>query len=393
MPWKETSIMTERLKFIMRVNEGEKITDLCEEFGISRKTGHKIINRFNEYGPEGLYNKPRAPLRVANKTPFEIEQLILNLKRDKLSWGAPKLRELFLKKYPRLHCPCETTFHSILDKNNLTKRRRQRGHYKAQGSYLSVPMEPNDLWSADFKGHFRMKNMQYCYPLTITDNVSRYIFACDALESVKPRDTINIFERAFRENGLPKAIRTDNGVPFSHPQGLHGLSPLSVWWLSLGIKLERIEPGCPEQNGRHERMHRSLKSWLKDSKVGSNILQQQEYLEMFTEEFNNERPHEALDMKTPSEVHTKSSRVYDGTEPEYKYQGVDKVMGVTLSGEVRYKKHRIYVGRAFKGYNIGITEQEDEKYLVNFMDYEIGFFDTKSRKVISVENPFILKKL
>lgn len=393
MPWKEASLMTERLKFMLRVNEGEKITDLCEEFGISRKTGHKIIKRFKEYGPEGLYNKPRAPLRVANRTPFEIEQLILSLKHNKLSWGAPKLRELFLKKYPRLHCPCETTFHSILDKNNLTKRRRRRSSYKAQGSYLSVPQNPNDLWSADFKGHFKMKNKQYCYPLTITDNVSRYVFACDALESVKVQEAVNIFERVFKENGLPTAIKTDNGVPFSHPQALHGLSPLSVWWLSLGIKLERIDPGCPQQNGRHERMHRSLKSWLSLEKLGSNILQQQEYLDEFVEEFNNERPHESLDMQVPAAVHKSSTRIYDGKEPDYQYIGADKVISVNLSGEVLINKYRIYVGRAFKGYEIGITEQEDEKYLVNFMDYEIGFFDKKTRKVISVDNPFIIKKV
>jgi len=392
VPWKESNDVTERMKFITRFLEGDKITELSKEFGISRKTAYKIINRFKEDGPSGLYNKPKAPLRVANRTPKEVEKLILCLKHDKPSWGAAKIRELFLRKYPNIFCPCKSTVHSILDQNELTKRRRARTHrHKAQGTFLSVARQPNDLWCADFKGHFRLGNQKYCYPLTVTDQFSRYLFSCEALESVKPREAISVFERVFKDHGLPQAIRTDNGVPFSHPQALHGLTPLSVWWLRQGIKLERITPGCPEQNGRHERMHRTLKSWMGRSK--GNFLQQQESLDEFLEEFNTERPHEALGMKTPAEVHTPSRRKYQGLQDDLVYSLADTIEQVNLSGEVLFKKKRIYISRSFAGYNIGITEQEEDIYLVHFMDYELGFFDLETRKVLSVQNPFVLPKV
>ena len=273
--------MTERLKFVMRYMEGEKIAELSREFGISRKTGHKIISRFLEEGPSGLYNKPKAPLRIANRTPEEVELLLLNLKREKPSWGAAKIRKIFQGKYPHIFCPCKSTVHSILDKHGLTKHRRRTAgrKYKATGSYLSIPAKPNDLWCADFKGQFRMGNRKYCYPLTITDQWSRYLLSCEALEGVSPREAMDVFTRVFKEFGLPQAIRTDNGVPFGHPQALHGMSPLSVSWLRQGIRLERIKPGCPEQNGRHERMHRTLKAWIQKSQ--DNILRQQEELERF----------------------------------------------------------------------------------------------------------------
>lgn len=393
MPWKESNFMTERFKFINRHLQGEKITELSREFGISRKTGHKIIKRFKEEGPSGLYNKPKAPLRVANRTPEEVELLLVHLKHEKPSWGAAKIREVFMRKYPKVFCPCKSTVHSILDKHNLTKHRRstRARRFKATGSYLSVPNGPNDLWCADFKGQFRLGNRQYCYPLTISDQWSRFLFSCEALESVKPREAVSVFERIFSEFGLPRAIRTDNGVPFGHPQALHGLSALSVFWLRQGVQLERIQPGCPEQNGRHERMHRTLKSWVQRSQ--SNILQQQEEFERFLDEFNNERPHEALKMKTPSEVHTFSQRRFDPNPDELTYPNADQVEMVSICGEIPFRRKRIYVSRSFAGYNVGITEQEEDIFSVHFMDYELGYFDFENRKVLSVQNPFILPKL
>ncbi len=391
MPWKESNLMTERMKFIVRALEGDRITDLAKEFGISRKTAYKILDRFKEHGPPGLYNKPRAPLRVANRTSDEVEKLILLLKSEKPSWGAAKIREVFLRKYPNVFCPCKTTVHSILDKHNLTTHRKKRSRYKAKGTFLSIANGPNDLWCADFKGEFLLANKKYCYPLTITDNFSRYLFACEGLESVRTREAISVFEKTFLEHGLPKAIRTDNGVPFSHAQALHGMTPLSVWWLRQGIKIERIKPGNPQENGRHERMHRTLKKWI--SSTRANFLQQQEDLDIFLNEYNVERPHEALHMKTPAEVHVRSTREYNRKQEDLDYPGAKFVKAVNLSGDILLNRERVYVGRAFAGYNIGVTEEEEGMYLAKFMDYELGFFDFETRKVLSVENPFVLPKV
>lgn len=391
MPWRESDTVTERMKFIARYLDGEKITELSQEFGISRKTGHKIIKRFLEEGSDGLINRVTAPKRVANKTPDLIQEMIFSLKEEKPTWGAAKIREIFQRKYPNHYCPCKATFHSILDKNGLTKKRKPRRRYKPKGTYLSVATKPNDLWCADFKGHFKMANKKYCYPLTITDNYSRYLFSCEALETVKPKGTFNIFERVFKEYGLPTAIRTDNGVPFSHPQAMFGLSHLSVWWLRLGIKLERITPGCPEQNGRHERMHKTLKSWMGKGK--SNIFTQQECFDKFIAEYNDERPHESLGMKTPKEVHIKSTREYKNTAEPVEYPNCETTLRVTASGDMYLNRKRIYVSRAFEGQILGVTRVDDDIFQVHFMDYELGFFDTKSRKVLSVENPFNLEKV
>jgi len=386
MPWKESNKVTERTKFIMRHLEGEKVSDLCHEFGISRKTGHKIINRFLKSGFDGLTDLKRTPLRSINKTSEEVERLILFLKREKPTWGAPKIRELFLRRYPFAKCPCKTTVHSLLEKHGLTKSRRAVRRYKPQGTYLSIPQKENDLWSADFKGHFRLGNKRWCYPLTISDNQSRYLFACESLETVSSEENFKVFERVFREYGLPEAIRTDNGVPFSHPQAIGGLTPLSAWWLRLGIKLERIKPGCPQQNGKHERMHKTLKKWIGASE--SNHLQQQEKFDEFLEEYNNERPHESLEMKTPSERYKNSERVYPVKLEELEYPNALKTQMVNTGGDIRFKDLRIYVGRALAGYNLGITQADDDIYLVNFMDYELGYFDLEKRKVINEDNPF-----
>lgn len=391
MPWKESDTVSERMKFITRHLDGESVTELCSEFGISRKTGHKIIRRFLDEGPLGLLDKISTPKRVANKTPDGIEQLILKIKNDKPSWGAAKIRERYLRKYPNHYCPCRSTFHAVLEKHGLTQKRRRPRRYKPKGSYLSVPQQPNDLWCADFKGHFKIQNGSYCYPLTISDHFSRFLFSCEALETVKSQDNFSVFERAFSEFGLPSAIRTDNGVPFSHPQALYGLTPLSVWWLRHGIKLERIRPGCPQQNGRHERMHRTLKKWMGKGK--GNLLQQQEHFDNFIQEYNHERPHEALDMKTPAEVHLPSTKIYSKKLEPLQYPQADYTARINASGDFHIGRQRVYVSRSFLGQEIGITQQDDDIFQVTFMDYDLGFFDMESRKVLSMENPFVLTKL
>lgn len=246
MPWKECNQMDERLKFIARLLDGEKMSPLCEEFCISRKTGYKIYERYKNSGLEGLTDRSRKPIRYANQLPFQIEKMILKIKQEKPSWGAPKIREKLIRKFPDVRPPAKSTIHAVLDKHGLVIKFKRRRN-KVQGTKLSNVKEPNALWCADYKGEFQLGNKKYCYPLTISDFSSRYLLACDALETTKEQYAFSVFKRVFEEFGLPEGILTDNGVPFSSPNALFGLSKLSVWWLRLGISIERIKPGNPQQ--------------------------------------------------------------------------------------------------------------------------------------------------
>ena len=289
MPWQECSKVDERQRFVARVLEGEKMAELCREFDISRKTGYKIFNRFKDCGLEGLTDRSRRPYRQANRLPFQIEALIVQFKREHPSWGAPKIREKLRRRCSDILLPAISTVHAVLDRHGLVTRGRKRSTYKAEGSRLSNPDRPNELWCVDYKGEFMLADRRYCYPLTITDFASRYLLCCDALEGTKEIYAFSVFERTFMDYGLPAAIRTDNGVPFASTSAFFGLSKLSVWWLRLGITLERIQPGQPQQNGRHERMHLTLKKEA-TKPPGRNFLQQQGKFDDFIQQFNHERP-------------------------------------------------------------------------------------------------------
>lgn len=291
--------MEERLRFVARLLEGEAMSDVCRSFGISRKTGYKIYNRYKELGLDGLTDRSRRPVRYANQLPEPVERLIVETKKERPHWGARKIREVLVRRLAGdVRIPAKSTVHAVLDRHGLVKRAKDRRRQKAKGTPLSAGAAPNDLWCADFKGEFRLGDRRYCYPLTVTDHASRFILTCEALESVKEAGAIPAFQTLFKERGLPDAIRSDNGVPFASPNGLYGLSKLSVWWLRLGVNIERIKPGCPQQNGRHERMHLTLKKETAQPAM-ANILQQQARFDDFVAEFNDERPHEALKMKTP----------------------------------------------------------------------------------------------
>jgi putative transposase len=302
--------MDERLRFVARLLEGEKMAVLCREYDVSRKTGYKLFDRYKEEGYEGLTDRSRRPYRVGNRLALPIENLILYLKREHPNWGAPKIREMIRRKHSEIQLPAISTVHAVLHRYGLVNRPRKR-RYKAEGTPLSTTRNPNDLWCADYKGEFMLADKRYCYPLTITDFASRYLLTCEALSSTKEQYAFSVFERVFKDFGLPKAIRTDNGVPFASPNSLFGLSRLSVWWLRLGIEIERIKPGHPQQNGRHERMHLTLKKEA-TKPAARNLVQQQGRFDRFIEMYNQERPHQALDMKYPSELYVSSSRPYRG---------------------------------------------------------------------------------
>jgi putative transposase len=265
------------------------------------------------------------------------------------------------------------------------KRRRRRRHV-ATGTALSRPAEPNALWCADYKGEFMLGNRRYCYPLTITDFASRYLLTCEALSTTQEKFAFTVFERTFKEFGLPQVIRTDNGVPFASAHALYGLSKLSVWWLRLGIQIERIQPGHPQQNGRHERMHLTLKKEA-TKPAAANVLQQQARFDTFIAQYNRERPHQALGMKVPADIYRRSARVYRGLD-ELTYPFHDQTIAVTRCGRICFKGRKVNLSHVFAGQNVGVTQVGERIWLVTFMQYDLGYFDDETCRLEPIDNPF-----
>jgi putative transposase len=385
MPWKECHPMDERLRFVARLLEGEKMAPLCAAFGISRKTGYKIFDRYKACGLHALADRSRRPYRHANQLPMPIEATIVRLKREYPGWGAPKIREKLRQRLPTLpHCPAISTVHAVLDRHGLVHRRRRRR--RATGTTLSQPTEPNALWCADYKGEFMLGNRRYCYPLTVTDFASRYLLTCEALSTTQEKFAFTTFERVFEEFGLPGAIRTDNGVPFASAHALYGLSKLAVWWLRLGIDIERITPGHPQQNGRHERMHLTLKTEA-TKPAAANVLQQQARFDAFLERYNAERPHQALGMKVPADFYVRSPRVYRGLD-DLTYPFHDQTITVTHCGRICFKTRKVNLSQVFAGQNVGVTQVGEHIWLVTFMHYDLGYFDDETCRLEPIENPF-----
>jgi transposase InsO family protein len=385
MPWKECSVMEERMRFVLRLLDGEPMSGVCREFGISRKTGYKIFDRYRHHGLEALSDRSRRPVRYANQLPETIERMIVRAKQDKPHWGARKIRELLVRRLAGdIRLPATSTIHAVLDRHGLVKRMRSRR--RAAGTALSQGARPNDLWCADFKGEFKLGDGRYCYPLTVTDHASRYLLLCEALESVREAPAIAAFEQLFRERGLPGAIRTDNGVPFASPNGLYNLSRMAVWWLRLGIAIERIKPGRPQQNGRHERMHLTLKQEA-TRPAGANFLQQQGRFDAFVGEYNDERPHEALAMRTPADAYAPSPRAYAGL-PELDYPLHDRDVLVTCCGRICMHRKKINISTVLAGQRLGIKEVDDAIWLVSFMHYDLGYIDLEQRTLQTLDNPF-----
>jgi transposase InsO family protein len=378
--------MEERLRFVARRLEGEAMTDLCREFGISRKTGHKIFARYKDHGAEALADRPRAPGRVANRLAQPIEQMIVGLKQDKPHWGARKLRELLARRMEGAAgpVPARSTIHAVLDRHGLVEHAQRRP--RATGTPLSDGAGPNDLWCVDFKGEFQLGDRRYCYPLTVTDHASRYLLLCEALTSTREATALTAFANLFKDHGLPRAIRSDNGVPFATPNGLYGLSRLSVWWLRLGIAIERITPGRPQQNGRHERMHLTLKKET-TRPAAQNSLQQQARFDDFISEFNTERPHEALNMATPASLYAPSPRPYTGL-PDLTYPLHDREIVVGTSGHIRFNKSQVAISQVLAGQKLGLREVEDAIWLVTFMQYDLGYIDMDKCRLQTINTPF-----
>lgn len=380
MPWKETCPMDQKMQMMADHISGDyTISELGREYEVSRKTIYKWVKRYQVAGPSGLEERSKAPKGHPNATPVEVAAEIVAAKLRHERWGPRKLVVWLEEHYPRERWPAASTAGEILKREGLAGSRRRRRRTPPYIEPFSRCQRPDAVWSADFKGQFRMGDGKLCYPLTIYDNWSRYILAVRALRHPTLEGAKPWFESVFKEYGLPEAIRTDNGAPFASV-GLGGLSRLAVWFIKLGIKPERIEPGHPEQNGRHERMHRTLKE-ATASPPQSNIGKQQEVFDRFVEEHNCERPHEALGQKTPASFHRPSPRAYPAKAPKVEYRGDVVVRRVRHNGEIRWKGKLVYVSEALAGEPVALKYSEQRQWTVSFRSYLLGALNETTGKI------------
>jgi transposase InsO family protein len=385
VPWKASSVVLQRKDFVRRLAAGESMTALCAEFGISRKTGYKFAKRFADSGADGLEDRARGARSRPNQTASDIEALIVREKHRRLRWGSKKLVSALRLKYPGLKIPARSTLDGILKRNGLVTPRRRRKLVPTYSEKLLVSRAPNDVWCIDFKGQFRLGNGKYCYTLTITDHFSRYLIACVALEAQTADLVVPVLDKVFTLYGLPKAIRSDNGPPFAS-SGLGGFTQLSAWWISLGIVPERIDPGRPDQNGRHERMHRTLKEET-TRPAAATLPEQQRKFDRFVEEYNLQRPHESLEFKLPAQCYEVSLEKYPKRLASITYPLHDREYRVSANGVIWPNcatRRGIFLTRAIAAHNVGLRELKDGRWLVTFATIDLGHI---------VENEFKPKEI
>ena len=371
MPWNETDAMEQRIQFIRDwLKKTHSVIDLCALYGISRKSAYKWIERYMTDGPDWAMDRSHEAAVVHNKTPEEVEQALMQMRHRHRTWGARKLLHQVGLEQPGLILPQRSTVCDMLKRNGLVTARPRRRAIGHPGRPSSVITGPNDSWSADYKGQFKTGDGIYCYPLTVTDNYSRYILGCQALPGTLLEPTKAVFTRLFKEHGLPRSIKTDNGVPFSAPT-LGRLSQLSVWWLKLGVLPVLTEPGKPQQNGRHERMHKTLKDETLKPPAANSRAQQRKF-NTFVREFNEIRPHEALDMNTPSQLQVISPRQMPAKLAPVEYPDRFEVRYVSANGGIRWHKQWVNVSSVLKGEYVGLEAIDDGIWDVYFSFKKIG---------------------
>lgn len=372
MPWSHTSPMDQKTQFIADcLRQRCSMTELCEQYGISRKTGYKWIDRYLQRGPEGMAERSRRPGSSPNATAPEIVQALLEQRHRHPSWGGKKLLTVVGQRHPDWDLPHRSTVCDILNRHGMVPKKRRRRALGHPGAPSNVILAPNDLWCADFKGQFRTGDGLYCYPLTVTDGFSRYLLGCQGLHSTKVAEAKPMFARWFKEYGLPRAIRTDNGVPFATTT-LARLSSLSAWWVRLGVMPQFIEPGKPQQNGRHERMHRTLKAETTLPAAAATLQAQQRRFNAFRTEFNNDRPHEALNQATPASCYHPSPRPMPDRLPPLTYPDRFEVRYVSYNGGIRWKKDWVNVSIVCAGDYVGLEEIDDGVWNVYFGALRLG---------------------
>jgi transposase InsO family protein len=376
MPWKETTIMEQKIEFICEWRTGKyTITELCKQFKISRPTAYKIIARFEEKGYDGLRELSRKP-RAAhpNQTDEKIVNSILNLKEKHRLWGAKKIHRLLYNEYEFEDIPSMLTVHNILKKHGLVCPQKRLRRVKPIHPIFD-PKECNEVWSADYKGKFLMGNKKYCHPLTIADSKSRFVFTAkghykENLSSAKAE-----FTRVFRKYGIPKQIHTDNGSPFGSVSAIQRFTRLSYWFIELGIMPVFSDPAHPEQNGRHERMHRDLKAACAKPSA-FDLKAQQRRLNRFVKEYNHIRPHEALDMETPASVHDFSTRVFPEKITTFDYDSEMRVLKVTKNGSIRWGAYNwVYLSASLQGKYVGALEIGNGIWRVFYRTVFLGYFN------------------
>ena len=379
MPWEQTSAMDQRVQFIADwLSDDYCKIELCVAYGISRPTADKWIKRYQQGGVKALEERSHAAHSHPNATPNQIREMIIETKLSRQSWGPKKVLDYLREKKPQWDWPADSTAGEILKRAGLVKRRRHRSHVTPYSEPFGACQGPNQIWSADFKGDFVLGNSRRCYPLTLSDNFSRYLLLCRALEHPSYEAVRPWFEWAFREYGLPEAIRSDNGAPFAS-LAVGGVSQLSKWWIQLGIRPERIEPGKPSQNGRHERMHRTLKH---DVPPQPTHKRQQHCFDLFLEQYDWQRSHEALGRKTPGSVYCVSPRRYPGKIPPVDYDAGIIVRRVRYNGEIKWHGDLIYVSQVLAHEPLGLKQIDEEQWEVRYSFHLLGIVDQRLKKVI-----------
>lgn len=382
MPWKETCIMDQRRAFIEAWLSREfTMAELCRRFEVSRPTGYKWLDRFEAEGCPGLADRSRAPQRHPNETPQAQVAQILALKRRHPHWGPVTLRDWLRRERPNEAWPAASTFGALLKRHGLVRPRRRRRHTPPHTQPFARVRAPNDTWSADFKGHFALGDGHRCWPLTLSDNFSRYLLCCQGLYGPQLKATRRWYERCFIDYGLPRVIRTDNGFPFAAP-ALGGLTPLSVWLLQLGVLPERIAPGKPQQNSRHERLHRTLKA-ATATPPKANLSAQQRAFNRFRPEYNEDRPHRTLGQgQCPADLYRPSPRAYPSRLPEVVYPDAYAVRKVKCGGYMKWHGQMVYVTKYLLGQHVGLKPLEHDRWELYFCQLPLGVFDERLGKII-----------
>jgi putative transposase len=383
MPWLETAPMDQRTQFVADAQRGlYSMRELCARFGVSRKTGYKWLARYTAEGPAGLRERSHAPHRCPHRIDEALAALLCATRRAHPTWGPAKLLQYLVPRHAERDgeaWPAVSTVADLLARHGLVQKRRRRRPVTHPGVVPIHTTAPNDLWTADFKGHFRTRDGVYCYPLTIADQHTRFLVAVQGLRCTKGAGVRRVFERAFREYGLPAAIRTDNGVPFA-TTGIHGLSQLNVWWMRLGIQHQRIRPASPQENGAHERMHKTLKAEATRPPRASLALQQRAFT-AFRAEFNTERPHSALAGDPPAARYTPSPRRYPEQLPPLEYPGHFVVKRVTNAGTIRFRHRLLFIANALKQHHIGLEEIDGGLWSIYLGTVLLGRIDEREMKI------------
>lgn len=379
MPWDARTRMDQRVRFIAAMASCEyTMTELCREFGISRRTGYKWSARYCQDGARGLEERSRAPTRTPHQMDAQCAALIIVARQQHPTWGPRKLLRVLHKRSPALPWPAASSAGDLLKREGLVAPRRRRSAQPARGAPVTSMDEPNQTWTCDFKGEFRLGDRSLCYPLTIRDGATRALLACSGQRSTATQTAQEVFEETFLRHGLPEKILSDGGVPFAHARSVKRLSRLSVWWIRLGIAHVITQPSRPDQNGAHEQMHRVLKAETTRPPCRS-LAEQQLCFDAFRTEYNEVRPHEALNLQTPSELYTASPRPYPSRLPELVYPGHYEVRSVRNGGEFKLRNDMVFLSEALRGERVGLLEVDHQRWSVYFGPVLLGRYNERDR--------------